>query len=145
MVAMREENCMVARVHLHNMRQDWDETIRSFGARLKGQAGVCKFTIKCSRWQATVDYTDEILRDVLTRGVADPEIQLDLLSDSNQNMTLENVFQFIEKKESGKRSASQLLNTQTQGAAAAHSSYRKENRAAIANKSFQEEANTPEA
>ena len=37
-------------------------------------------------------YTDEILRDVLTRGVADPEIQLDLLSDSNQNMTLENVF-----------------------------------------------------
>ena len=49
-----------------------------------------------------MDYTDEILRDVLTLGVADPEIQLDLLSDSNQNMTLENVFQFIEKKESGK-------------------------------------------
>ena len=79
-------------------------------------------------------YTDEILCDVLTRGVADPEIQLGLLSDSNQNMTLDNVFQFIEKKESGKRSASQLLNTQTQGAAAAQSSYRKEKRAAIANK-----------
>ena len=103
-------------------------------ARLKGQAGVCKFTIKCPGCQATVDYTDEILRDVLTRGVADPEIQLDLLSDSNQNMTLENVFQFIEKKESGKRSASQLLNTPTQGAAASQSSYRKEKRAAIANK-----------
>ena len=71
---------------------------------------------------------------MLTHGVADPEIQLDLLSDSNQILTLENVFQFIEKKESGKRSASQLLNTQTQGAAAAQRSYRKEKRAAIANK-----------
>ena len=49
-------------------------------------------------------------------------------------MTLENVFQFIETKESGKRSASQLLNTQTQGAAAAQSSYHKEKRATIANK-----------
>ena len=42
-LAVREENTMVARVQLHNMRQDRDETIRSFGARLRGQAGVCKF------------------------------------------------------------------------------------------------------
>ena len=49
-------------------------------------------------------------------------------------MTLENVFQFIEKQESGKRSASQLFNTQTQGAAAAQNSYLKEKGAAIANK-----------
>ena len=33
-LAVREENVMVARVTLNNMRQDRDETIRSFGARL---------------------------------------------------------------------------------------------------------------
>ena len=50
-LAVREENIMVARVNLHNMRQDRDETIRSFGARLRGQAGVCKFVMPrlCNR------------------------------------------------------------------------------------------------
>ena len=33
-LAVREENTMVARVQLHNMRQDQEEKIRSFGARL---------------------------------------------------------------------------------------------------------------
>ena len=31
-LAVREENTMVARVTLHNMRQDHDEPVRSFGA-----------------------------------------------------------------------------------------------------------------
>ena len=35
-LAVREENTMVAREQLHNMRQEGDETIRSFGARLLG-------------------------------------------------------------------------------------------------------------
>ena len=42
-LAVREENTMVARVTLHNMRQDRDETVRSFRARLPGQADICKF------------------------------------------------------------------------------------------------------
>ena len=43
-LAIREENTMVARVTLHNMRQGRDEPVRAFGARLRGQASVCKFT-----------------------------------------------------------------------------------------------------
>ena len=123
-LAVREENCMVARVQLHQMRQDRDEPIRLFGARLRGQAGICKFTMKCPNCDNDVNYTDAILRDVLTRGVADPDIQLDLLSDQNQDMTLEQVTQLIEAKESGKRSASQLLDTH--GVEATRSSYRRE-------------------
>ena len=37
------------------------------------------------------------------------------LSDTNQNMTLEEVFQFVEKKEAGKRSANRLLESQGVG------------------------------
>ena len=36
-LAIREENTMVARVTLHNMRQDRDEPVRAFGARLRGK------------------------------------------------------------------------------------------------------------
>ena len=67
-LAIREENTMVARVSLHNMRQDRDEPIRAYGARLKGQASVCKFTQQCASCRADVDYTEAILKDVLCGG-----------------------------------------------------------------------------
>ena len=108
-LAVREENAMVARVALHNMRQDQDESVRAFGARLRGQAAVCKFVIECSGCRAEISYTDAVLRDVLCRGLSDPDIQLDVSSDKNQDMTLEQVFKFVEAKEAGKRSATRLL------------------------------------
>ena len=112
-LAVREERTMVARVTLHNMRQDRDETVRSFGARLQGQANICKFVVKCPGCSEDVDYTEAIMRDVLSRGLADPEIQMDLLGDKKQDMTLEEVFQFVEAKEAGKRSASRLLDRES--------------------------------
>ncbi len=104
-LAVREENTMVARVTLHNMRQDRDEPVRAYGARLRGQASVCKFTQQCTGCEATVDYTEAILKDVLCQGLGDTEIQLDLLGDKNQDMTMG----FVEAKEAGKRSASRML------------------------------------
>ena len=80
-LAVREENTMVARVTLHEMRQDHPEPIRSFGARIQGQATICKFILPCASCSAEVNYTDQILRDVLVRGIADHEIQLDILGD----------------------------------------------------------------
>ena len=82
-LAVREENVMVARVTLHNMKQDRGEPICVYGARLWGQAGVCRFVQQCTNCQANVDYTEAILRDVLCRGLEDSEIQLDLLGDRN--------------------------------------------------------------
>ena len=124
-LAVHRENIMVARVTLHNMSQDRDEAIRSFGARIKGQAGTCKYMTKCSvdTCGADADSTEAILRDVLARGIADQEIQLDPLGDQNQNMSLEEMLSFIEAKESGKRSASRLLDAQ--GANAMNSAYRR--------------------
>ena len=122
-LAVREENPMVARVSLHNMRQDRDEPVRNYSARLRGQAGVCKFSLTCPNCSHDVNYTEEIIRDVLCRGINDNDIQLDLLSDKNQNMNLEEVIQFVEAKESGKRSASRLIDSHN--TVAASSSYRK--------------------
>ena len=113
LLAVRVENVMVARVSLHGMRQDRDEPIRAFAARIRGQADICKFTETCTRCNTDVNYGNAMIRDVLTRGVADPDTQLDLLGDRNQDMSLEEVIKFIEARESGKRSASRLLNTHT--------------------------------
>lgn len=75
---------MVARVTLHNMRQDRDEQVRNFIAKHRGQAGVCKFVITCPNCNPEVNYTDTIVRDVLARGIADPDIQLDLIGDKTK-------------------------------------------------------------
>ena len=107
-LAVGEENTMVARVTLHNLKQDREEPIRAYGAWLRGQASVCKYTQQCTGCDANVNYTDTILRDVLCRGLDDSEIQMDLLGNKNQDMTLEQVLRFVEAKEAGKRSASRL-------------------------------------
>ena len=104
-MAVREENTMVAKVALHKMRQDHDELIRSFSARVRGQAGVCKYLMNCICSQE-IRYSQHILRDVVVRGLVDSKI------DSNQNITLEEVFQFFEKKDTEKRSANRLLESQ---------------------------------
>ena len=123
-LAVREENVMVARVALHHMKQDRDEPIRAFAARLKGQASVCKYVKTCPGCDQKVMYTEAILTDVLCRGIADAEIQMDLLGDANQAMSLEQALKFIEAKEAGKRSVTRL--SLPQSAEAMGSSYRKQ-------------------
>ena len=108
-LAVREENIMVCRVSLNNMKQDRDETVRSFCARLRGQASVCRYIIQCQHCQHDVNYMEPILRDALCRGIEDTEIQLDLLSHINQELTLNEVIHFVEAKEAGKRTAGKLL------------------------------------
>jgi hypothetical protein len=111
MLAVRQENIMVARKDLYEMQQRSDEAIRSFGARVKGQASVCKYTLECPGCNIEVNYTNKMLRDVIVRGIVDKEIQLDLLSDRNQEMPLEEVMRYVEAKEAGKRSANKILQT----------------------------------
>ena len=124
-LAIREENTMVARVTLQGMRQGHDEPVRAFGARLRGQASVCKFTQQCPSCETNVDYTEAMIKDVLCRGLEDSEIQMDLLGNRNQDMTLEQVLGFVEAKEAGKRSASRLLLPHTTDTVAG-STYRKQ-------------------
>ena len=128
-LAVKPENVLVNRVQLQNIHQDRDETVRAFCARLRGQASVCQFTktkqCTCTR-EVTVDYSDDIVRDALIRGLDDEDIRLDLLGQANQNMSLDEVIQLTEAKEAGKRSVSRLTTNPTVTANAA-SSYKKYN------------------
>ena len=123
-LAVRKENVRVARKALHGMRQGRDEPVRAFGARLRGQAAICGFSKKCGcGCDAAVDYSEETVNDVLCLGLADPEIQKEIMSDLNQKRTLEETLGLVEAKESGRRSMAQLSTPQTVDAV--DSSYKK--------------------
>ena len=106
------------------MHQDEGEPIRGFAARVKGQADVCNFVIDCPSCSNSVNYTSKVLKDIIVKGILDPEIQLDLLSESNQEMQLEDMLRYVEAKESGKHSAIKLSQS-IQAASTVRSQYRK--------------------
>ena len=116
-VAVKVENVIVARVRLLNMKQDRDEPVRNFVAKLKGQANTCKYfkKHKCSSCQheAEINYSEDMVRDVLARGLVDSDIQIDLLGDPNQDMPLDQMVNLIEAKETGKESAMRLSGNQS--------------------------------
>ncbi len=104
-LAVREENPKVARVALSRIAQDRGEPIRSFAARLRGQAEVCRFTMKCTGCAVVNNQGKQRVADQLCVGLADPDIQEDLLKDPNQHMTVEETIRFVEVRAAGKRSA----------------------------------------
>ena len=87
-LAVRQENVMVARLKLQQMRQDRDEPVRAFNARIKGQASVCQYSVECE-CGAQVSYSDPMIRDTLLVGLADDDIRLDVLGQTNKNMFLD--------------------------------------------------------
>jgi len=94
---------------------------------LRGQAGVCKYVIECTGCNANIDYTEQILHDVLCCGIVDPDIQLELLGHTNQDMKLEEVFHFVETKEAGKRLATHLFDNQAATVKSTYSRNKKDN------------------
>ena len=110
-LAVNAENAMVSRMTLLTMTQDREEGVWSFAARLRGQAKICKFSKNCSHnpFEA-VNYTDDMVRDALIRGLGDIDIQQDVLGHNDQDMTLEDLIKFIEAKEAGKLSQATLQN-----------------------------------
>ena len=76
----------VLRSELLQLRQDRDESCRAFAARVRGKAEACAFFARCQhRCQCgevctgNVDYTDNVIRDILLNGIYDLDIRRDVL------------------------------------------------------------------
>ena len=130
---------MVARDVLLKMRQDRDEPVRAYSARLKGQAWVCQFVVNCQCPSCPnhdicvgADYSDIVVRDQVILGCADHDIKLDCLTEKGPSASLEEVTTFVEGKESEKLSLQQP--TGGSEAAAPISSFRKQQRRASSNR-----------
>jgi len=90
------------------MRQDPDETFRTFSARVQGKAETCEFRTTfnsaCTNCETPVSgnvyYTDEVVRDVLLNGIADCDIRREALSaDGMQVKPVSQVVAFVESRE----------------------------------------------
>ena len=114
---------IVARDKLHNMTQDREESVRAFGARLRGQAATCQYTKECT-CSLVVDYTEENVADVLITGLVDPEIKQGLLGELDQPLSMERAMLYVESKEAAKTSVS-LLDPGTSMGAVRQSSHKK--------------------
>ena len=106
-LSVKETSRQLSRVQLGHLVQDDGESVRHFAARIKGIASICDYSVKCPKTECNteVSYADEVVRDQVIRGLANSDIQRDLLSQPKSNdMDLEAVLAFVEAKESGLRS-----------------------------------------
>ena len=107
-LAVRAQNTLINVVNFLEMTQGEEEAVGPFIARLKGQAAVCDFTIKCCSTSCTqvTSYMEKMVTHQLTRGLADPNIQEEILAQAAQTpaMDLDTTQKLVEAKETGKRS-----------------------------------------
>ena len=109
-LSVREESILVQRMKLSKMVQAPGMSVRTFLANLRGQASLCNFTAKCTEKDCnhTYDYSNEMIKDNVIRGLADTEILADLLGDTKTNMSLEETVAFTSQKEQGKATRSTI-------------------------------------
>ena len=101
-LAVRAQNPLVNRVVLLGMQQAEQEGIRTFVARMKGQANTCKLTTECVHCHRQVPYMDEMVRCQMIQGLADNDIRDLVLGEPEKS--LDDTVKFVEGKESGKSS-----------------------------------------
>ena len=103
-MAMKKQNVLLNIVSFLNMGQAEDEAAKHFAARLKDQASLCNFLLP----EGQRDYSEEMVKHQLVRGLQDPLIQEQVLAHSateDKSMTFTKTLSLIEAKESGKQDA----------------------------------------
>ena len=104
-IAVRAKNRAVNRAKLNTLKQDKGDPIRKFAGRIRSLASVSGYAISCTSCKVAISYTDEVIMDQLIAGIADLEIQKDVLSHPEaENLNLEKLLVFVEGKESGQTS-----------------------------------------
>ena len=104
-LCVRKKNRAVNRVKLGTMKQDKGEPVRKFAGRVMSLDNVSEYSVACSKCQQSVPYTEAVITDQVIAGLAEGEIQKDVLSHPEAaTMNLEKRLQFVEGKESGQAS-----------------------------------------
>lgn len=94
----------VLRTELLSMKQDHGETILAFVSRALGKARNCKLTVKCPH-DVDVDYSEELVKQVVLAGVFDDDIKRKVLSTPGIDAkSLNDTIAIIETEEMASRS-----------------------------------------
>ena len=104
--AVEMQSDMLNEVRLMEAKQERDEPVRKFLARLKGLAGICQLKVKCA-CDENPSYADRIIHTTLVKGLVDNETKGEILSKVDK-LTLEQTIAFVEARETGQRSLAGL-------------------------------------
>ena len=94
-------------VNLHELRQQSDENVHSFSARVKGISASCGLQKKCSNCQESVNYAEETSYHVVMAGLCDQSMKEKALTQSMlETITdLDSLVKFCTAEESGRLGA----------------------------------------
>jgi len=93
----------VLRTELLQLNQGRGEHFRSFAARVRGKAETCSFHTGCSCGR-NVDYTDNVIRDVLLCGMSDLDIRREMLGTKDiLEASVNDVIALVENKEMARK------------------------------------------
>ena len=108
---VRPENKLAHVLKLQSMKQDSDETVAAFSAKLRSAARRCKFEVKC-QCEQNVSYEDHMVLYQLLAGLSDGETQEDLLAITEPPLTLTTAEKYASDKEMAKRSREAMAATE---------------------------------
>ena len=97
----------VQRAELRKMVQGRDEAVRTFVARVQGRARTCNLIAagecECGK-SVAINYTQEVVKDVVMAGIADEEVQTSVLEiDGIEELPLNEIVSTIERKERARK------------------------------------------
>ena len=94
LVAVKGLHKEIHRHTFHIIRQQEEESIRHFLAKLQSQARLCEFTIKCTNGscQQQVNYSEDMVAGQLVAGLLNTEHLGKILAETNILTTLEQKF-----------------------------------------------------
>ena len=97
----------VRRAKLRAMTQDHGQFFREFYANVRASANTCEYTVKCPHpccaEKENIDYTPNIVKEILIAGINDNEIHKDVLSHPGLDTKSDkDIVQLVEEKEIAK-------------------------------------------
>ena len=100
-------------MNLWKMRQEAEEPIRAFAARVTSTADMCNMIVKCPNQACLKDvaYRDHVVHQIIIHGMRDNDIRVRVLSrnTSGELTTLDKLIDYIAAEEAGNAEASDIV------------------------------------
>ena len=125
-VAVKVIHPEVHRLNFNGLKQSDGENAARYVGRLKMQASLCCFEVKCRGCNETVSYAEDMVSQRLVSGLANPEHQQKIISEADTITTLEQKIKKVISLEATDDAADKIR--QPSKIAAARSQYKKAQR-----------------
>ena len=125
----------ILRATAHSAKQAHRERFQAFAAKVRGLTTDCKYILPCPHAPVGeqvctivdcrgVDYTPEVIKDILLSGIYDHDVRREVLGNSiTEDKSVNELIRFVEAKEAARNAA--ICGRPMATTAAASSSYKK--------------------